>query len=119
MKQFVITPAAGKRLIGKQLLDMPQWQQLLKKELLLLWPGQPTVLWPRKCFWRWVRPKEFRRNRFYRGIILPPARPTTSTGRLSDEGKFPGDVVIRDGVFQRGKTIFDVIDDLREGGRNP
>jgi hypothetical protein len=46
---------------------------------------------------------------------MPPNRPTTSTGRLPDEGKFPGDVVIRKGVSEKGKTIFDMVDDLREG----
>ena len=73
-----------------------------------MWPGQPTATWPRK-FFPLNQGKEFKRNRFYRGIILPPTRPTTSTGRLPDEGKFPGDVIIRNGVFQRGKTIFEVV----------
>jgi hypothetical protein len=59
--------------------------------------------------------KDFNRNHFYRGIILPPNRPVTSAGRISDEGKFPGDVIIKNGVFLRGKTIFDVADNLREG----
>ena len=55
------------------------------------------------------------RRRFFRGITLPPSRPTTETGRLPDESRFPGDVVIVDGVWQHGKTIFDVVDDLKEG----
>lgn len=59
--------------------------------------------------------KAFQRNHFYRGIILPPNRPTTSTGRSYDESKFPGDVVIIKGVYRKGKTIFDVVDELREG----
>ncbi|MBN1470466.1 MAG: hypothetical protein JW925_01695, partial [Syntrophaceae bacterium] len=42
-------------------------------------------------------------------------RPTTSTGRSYDESKFPGDVVIANGVYQKGKTLFDIVDDLREG----
>jgi len=32
-----------------------------------------------------------------------------------NESKFPGDVVIIKGVYRKGKTIFDVVDELREG----
>jgi len=57
----------------------------------------------------------FTRNRFFRGITLPPSQPTTEAGRLSDESPFPGDVVIVEGTWDRGKTIFDVADGLKEG----
>jgi hypothetical protein len=36
-------------------------------------------------------------------------------GRLPDESQFPGDVVIVNGLWQKGATIFDVIDDLKAG----
>jgi hypothetical protein len=39
----------------------------------------------------------------------------TSEGRLTDESEFPGDVVITKGEWRRGKTIVDVIDELKEG----
>src|SRR5690606_7477395 len=39
----------------------------------------------------------------------------TKTGRIKDEYEFPGDVVVVNGVWQKGLTIFDVLDDLREG----
>ena len=57
----------------------------------------------------------FKRNRFFRGITLPPSRPTTETGRLPDESQFPGDVVIVNGTWQQGKTMFDVAETLKEG----
>ena len=57
----------------------------------------------------------FNRKRFFRGITLPPSRPTTETGRVSDESRFPGDVVIVNGAWQRGMAISDVIDDMKEG----
>jgi hypothetical protein len=34
---------------------------------------------------------------------------------LPDESQFPGDVVIVNGEWHQGKTIFDVVDDLKEG----
>lgn len=57
----------------------------------------------------------FSRKRFFRGIILPAWHKTTDDGRLADQCGFPGDVIISNGVWQRGKTIFDVVDDLKEG----
>ena len=46
---------------------------------------------------------------------MPPTKTVTAEGRLSDESKFPGDFVITKGVWEKGKTIADVIDDLKEG----
>jgi hypothetical protein len=59
--------------------------------------------------------EDFSRKHFFRGITLPPNRTLTSEGRLTDESKFLGDVIIAKKVWQKGKTIFDVIDDLTEG----
>ena len=115
MKQFVITPAAGKRLIGKAIVKHVAIEAAIKKGTVVIIAGTTNGYVAQELLSTLGQAKEFQRNRFYRGIILPPSRPTTSTGRLPDEGKFPGDVVIRDGVFQKGKTIFDVVDDLREG----
>jgi hypothetical protein len=115
MKQFVITPAAGKRLIGKAIAKHTAVAAAIKKGTVVIVAGTTNGFVAEEILSALNQAKEFKRDRFYRGIILPPARPTTPTGRLPDEGKFPGDVIIRNGVFQRGKTIFDVIDDLREG----
>ena len=115
MKQFVITPAAGKRLIGKAIAKHVAVVKALKKNTVVIVAGTTNGHVAQEILAALGQAKEFKRDRFYRGIILPPNRPTTSTGRLSDEGKFPGDVIIRNGVYQKGKTIFDVVDDLREG----
>lgn len=58
---------------------------------------------------------EFSRKRFFRGIILPPGQAVTREGRLPDESQFPGDVVITEGCWRKGKTILDVVDELKEG----
>ena len=58
---------------------------------------------------------DFSRKHFFRGITLPPTKTVTAEGRLTDESKFPGDVVIVKGVWQKGKTIADVVDSLKEG----
>jgi hypothetical protein len=40
---------------------------------------------------------------------------TTAPGAQVPKFDFPGDVVITDGEWQKGKTIFDVVDDLKTG----
>ena len=115
MKQFVITPAAGKRLIGKAIAKHAAVAAALKTGTVVIVAGTTNGYVAEEILSALCQAKEFKRDRFCRGIIMPPDRPTTSTGRLPDEGKFPGDVVIRKGVFEKGKTIFDVVDDLREG----
>jgi hypothetical protein len=115
MKQFVITPAAGKRLIGKAIIRHAAVAAAIKKGTLVIVAGTTNGYVAEEMLSTLGQAKEFKRDRFYRGIILPPNRPTSSTGKLSDESKFPGDVIIRNGVFLKGKTIFDVVNDLCEG----
>ena len=115
MKQFVITPAAGKRLIGKAIAKHAAVVKALKKNTVVIVAGTTNGYAAEEILSALGQAKEFKRDHFYRGIILPPNRPTTSTGRLSNEGKFPGDVIIKNGVYQKGKTVFDVVNDLREG----
>ncbi|PKL57588.1 MAG: hypothetical protein CVV34_06720, partial [Methanomicrobiales archaeon HGW-Methanomicrobiales-5] len=115
MKQFVITPAAGKRLIGKAIAKHAAVAAAIKKGTIVIVAGTTNGYVAEELLSALGQAKEFKRNRFYRGIVLPPGRPMTSTGKLSGDSKFPGDVVIRDGVLQKGKTIFDVVDDLCEG----
>jgi len=115
MKQFVLTPAAGKRLIGKAVVKHPAVTAAIKKGTVVIIAGTTNGYVAQELLSTLGQGKEFKRDRFCRGIIMPPNRPKTSTGKLPDEGKFPGDVVIRNGVYEIGKTIFDVVDDLREG----
>lgn len=115
MKQFVLTPAAGKRLIGKAIVKHPAIAKALKKGTVVIIAGTTNGYVAEEVLKEIGQAKAFRRDRFFRGIILPPARSVTSAGRLSGEIKFPGDVIIKNGVFQKGKTIFDVVNDLREG----
>jgi hypothetical protein len=115
VKQFVLTPAAGKRLIGKAIIKHAAVAKALKKGTVVIVAGTTNGYVADEILSALGQAKAFQRNHFYRGIILPPSRSTTSTGRSYDESKFSGDVVIKNGECQKGKTIFDVVDDLREG----
>ncbi len=115
MIQAVITPAAGKRLIAKSLVSHPAILTALKSGTVVVIAGTTNGYVAEELLRACGNAKGFSRERFFRGITLPPCQKTTETGRLPDESKFPGDVVIQKGNWLMGKTIFDVVDDLTEG----
>ncbi|MBN1615283.1 MAG: hypothetical protein JW950_12525 [Deltaproteobacteria bacterium] len=115
MKLFVMTAAAGKRLIGKAVAAHPAVTEALRSGSVVIVAGTTNGYAAEEMLVKLGQAGDFARRRFFRGITLPPSRPTTDTGRLPDESEFPGDVVIVKGIWQLGKTLFDVVDDLREG----
>jgi len=115
MKQYVVTPAAGKRLIAKAMAAHPAVKGALKRSTLVIVAGSTNGLVAEEILKGLGQAQGFDKSRFFRGVTLPPGKPVTDTGRLPDVSEFPGDVVLIKGQWQKGKTIFDVIDDLKEG----
>ena len=115
MKQFLITPHAGKRLIAKTLANHPAINKTLKNGTLVIVAGTTNGYVAEEILKIHKITNDFSRKYFFRGITMPPTKTVTAEGRLADESKFPGDIVITKGVWQKGKTIADVIDDLKEG----
>lgn len=115
MKQFIVTPAAGKRLIAKAMLKHPAIVAARKKNTIVIIAGTTNGYIAEEMLAKIDKKAAFPRVRFFRGIVLPPGGPKTKGGRLADQSSFPGDVVIQNGVWQKGKTIFDVVANLKEG----
>ncbi|MBN1358197.1 hypothetical protein JW988_05460 [Candidatus Bathyarchaeota archaeon] len=115
MKQFVVTPSAGKRLIAKALASHAAVSNALKNGTLVIIAGTTNGYVAEEILKSLGVVEDFSRKRFFRGVTLPPGSDVTSEGRLSDESKFPGDVVITKGEWRKGKTIVDVVDELKEG----
>jgi hypothetical protein len=115
MFQFVLTPAAGKRLIGKAAAVHPKVQAALNSGTVVVIAGTTNGYVAEELLISLGETEKFDRSRFYRGITLPPLSTLSDAGTLPDEGEFPGDVVLVDGSWQKGKTIFDVADQLKEG----
>lgn len=114
-KQYTLSPAAGKRLIAKSLLYIPGILEALEKKTIVIIAGT-TNSYVAEEFLRKINQEEgFIREKFFRGITLPPKYVVSETGRLGDESKFHGDVVIVNGTWEKGKTIFDVADQLKKG----
>ncbi|MDD4170110.1 MAG: hypothetical protein PHD36_07650 [Desulfotomaculaceae bacterium] len=115
MFQVVLTTAAGKRLIARAVATHPAVQRALNSGTIVIIAGTTNGYVAEEILALVGGPKGFSRRRFFRGITLPPYMPATETGRLPGEAEFPGDVVIIKGEWQRGKTISDLLDELREG----
>ena len=114
MKQFIITSHAGKRLIGKALAVNQAVVDAAKNNTLVIIAGTTNGYIAEELL-KNLNIEGFSRKRFFRGLTLPPAMQLTGEGRLVDESGFPGDVVITKGVWQKGKTINDVVDSLKKG----
>ena len=115
MKQFLITPVAGKRLIAKALANHATISGAIKSGTLVIVAGTTNGYVAEEILNALGLGKDFSRKHFFRGITLPPSKAITQEGRLADESKFPGDVVITKGVWQKGKALADVVDFLNEG----
>jgi len=115
MKQFLITPAMGKRLIAKTLTNHPAIKKALRNGTVVIIAGTTNGYVAEEILKCYNIAGDFSRRHFFRGLTMPPTKKVTKEGRLEDQSKFPGDVVIVNGVWQRGKTIADVVDTLKEG----
>lgn len=109
MKQFTITPVMGKRLIGLGMAAHPAVQAVLKKGTLLIVAGSTNGYVAEEIL-KGLGIEGFDRKGFRRGTVFPPGFDARTVA-----SPFPGDVVLVDGVWQKGKTIFDVADGLKAG----
>lgn len=115
MGQFVITPAAGKRLIARAVVARPDVREAMRSGTVVIVAGTTNGYVAEELLRLTGQSDGFTRRGFFRGITLPPWKETTETGRIPDERDFPGDVVVTRGEWRRGMTLFDVVDDLSEG----
>ena len=109
MKQFTLSVSMGKRLIGKGMAAHPRIQSVLQQGTLVIIAGTTNGYVAEEILAKTGQHEGFSRMGFRRGIVVPP--------KFSDlpDTKLDGDVVLVDGVWLKGKTIFDVADDLKAG----
>lgn len=114
-RQYVLSPAAGKRLIARSLLHIPQVLEALEGRTIVIVAGTTNGYAAEEFLNKIGQASGFSRKRFFRGITLPPGYNVKENGRIGDESQFPGDVVIANGKWEKGKTIFDVASSLEKG----
>jgi hypothetical protein len=108
LKQFVVTSSMGKRLIGRGMAARPVIRDVLKKGTLVIVAGTTNGYVAEEVLAAAGQAEGFTRKGFRRGVTVPP-------GSKAPQAEFPGDVVLVDGVWQKGKEIYDVADDLKAG----
>jgi len=108
MKQFCVTTSMGKRLIGKAIAGHPDIKTVLEKGTLGIIAGTTNGYVAEEILKSLGQAEEFSRIGFRRGMTRAPGATVAS-------GKFPRDVIIVEGEWQKGKTIYDVEDSLKAG----
>ena len=108
MKQFCVTTAMGKRLIGKAMVWHSEIKRVLKSGTLVIIAGTTNGYVAEEVLKSLGQDEGFSRVGFRRGVTVAP-------GAKAIKADFPGDVVIVDGRWQRGKTVVDVAGDLKGG----
>jgi len=108
MKQFNLTPVMGKRLIGKGMAQHPDIQRVLQKGTLLIVAGTTNGYVAEEILTALGQAEGFSRVGFRRGV-------TVAQGAKLPKAELAGDVVIVDGQWQPGKTVFDVAESLKAG----
>jgi hypothetical protein len=108
MKQFNLTTVMGKRLIGKGIAQHPDVQRVLQKGTLLIIAGTTNGYVAEEILTALGQAEGFSRVGFRRGV-------TVAQGAKLPKAELAGDVVIVDGQWQPGKTVFDVAESLKTG----
>jgi hypothetical protein len=108
MKQFNLTTVMGKRLIGKGMAQHPDIQRVLQKGTLLIVAGTTNGYVAEEILMALGQADRFSRVGFRRGV-------TVAQGAKLPKADLAGDVVIVDGQWQPGKTVFDVAENLKAG----
>ncbi len=73
MRQLSLTPAAGKRLIGKAIAKHSEVLNALKGGTVVVIAGTTNSYVAEELLAIIGQSKDFRRDHFFRGIVLPPA----------------------------------------------
>lgn len=108
MKQFNLTTAASKRLIGKGMAQHPDIQRVLKKGTLVIIGGTTNGYVAEEILTLLGQMDGFSRVGFRRGMTVAP-------GAKPAKPEYTGDVVIVDGVWQKGVDVFAAAEDLKAG----
>ena len=108
MKQFCITTAMGKRLIGKAMAVHPEVKRVLKEGTLVIIAGTTNGYVAEEVLGALGQAEGFSRLGFRRGVTVAP-------GAKTSHADLAGDVVIVKGRWQKGRTIDDVADALKPG----
>lgn len=110
LQQFFLTVQAGKRLIAKAFPTIPEILRALEHQTIVIIAGTTNGYIAQELLQTIGQSEGFSHQGFYRGMTVPPGY----AGNIASAGS-PSDVVIEKGTWIRGKTIFDIADQLSLG----
>lgn len=115
MIQYVLTPAAGKRLIAKAVAGYLADNPVISTGTIVIVAGTTNGYVVEELLALLGQGDGFYRDGFYRGLSISPNPNKKKLYSGHGNSGFSGDVIIKKGLWQKGLTIFDVVDDLVEG----
>jgi hypothetical protein len=98
----------GKRLIAKAITIHPDVQAVLEKGTLVVLAGTTNGYVAEEILASVGQDEGFSREGFRRGMTVAP-------GAKAIQADLKGDVILRDGEWVQGQTIYDMVDDLQAG----
>ena len=109
MKQFVVTPSMGKRLIARGIVQLPAVREAMRKGILAIVAGTTNGYVAQEVLAA-LGQEGFSPAGFRRGMVTPPGFDVAAIAC-----PFPGDVVIVNGQWQRGKEFSEFVDAMKPG----
>lgn len=110
-RTYLLTPAAGKRLIAKAVLNLEQMKEALISNTIVIVSGTTNSYLVEELFKVLNIEEDFDKASFHRGVTTAPGKQLPS----SDRTLASLDIVIERGSWKKEKTIFDVAEDLIQG----
>ena len=89
MKQFLVTPSAGKRLIAKALANHPAIRKAVKNGTIVIVAGTTNGYVAEEILKTHKIANDFSRKHFFRGITLPPTKYRNRRRRWLTKASFP------------------------------
>lgn len=108
IRQYLLTVAAGKRLIAKGVARHPAVAAAVARGTLVVVAGSTNGYVAEEILTALGQAQGFTRKGFRRGATVAP-------GATLPKAELAGDVVLVNGQWQKGKQIFDVVDNMQSG----
>ncbi len=115
MFQILLTPAAGKRLIGKATAKLIFESEAVRTGRVAVIAGTTNAYVAEELLALLGQAEDFSRRRFFRGITMGNQKDTDEAGRLAGDREFFGDVILEKGRFTQGKIIDDMVSEFGAG----
>jgi hypothetical protein len=115
VKQYLLTPAAGKRLISKSILFQPLIKDALKTGTVVIISGTTNGYIAEEILREINQVSGFSKKYFIRGVTVSPDYVKEEKISSEEANNNSKDVVIVKGKWEKELTIFDVAPSLQSG----